>query len=97
MTRILIADDEAPARRKLARFLSEHDDVEIVAEAASGVVPTIPAGEFTAKKTPGCSEQAATKAMIATKLSSSIEPYPTCHAFHSRAISLGVVPEEISA
>ena len=30
---VMIADDEAPARRKLARFLGEHDDVEVVAEA----------------------------------------------------------------
>jgi two-component system LytT family response regulator len=34
---VLIADDEAPARRKLARFLSEHEDVEIVAEASNGI------------------------------------------------------------
>lgn len=34
---VLIADDEAPARRKLARFLSEHADIEIVAEASNGV------------------------------------------------------------
>ena len=34
---VLIADDEAPARRKLARFLSEHEDVAIVAEASNGI------------------------------------------------------------
>jgi two-component system, LytTR family, response regulator len=34
---VMIADDEAPARRKLARFLSEHADVEIVAEASNGI------------------------------------------------------------
>jgi two-component system, LytTR family, response regulator len=34
---IMIADDEAPARRKLARFLAEHGDVEIVAEASNGI------------------------------------------------------------
>jgi two-component system, LytTR family, response regulator len=33
----MIADDETPARRKLARFLGEHDDVSIVAEAANGI------------------------------------------------------------
>ncbi len=33
----MIADDEAPARRKLARFLGEHDDVSIVAEASNGI------------------------------------------------------------
>lgn len=37
MTRVLIADDEAPARRKLARFLESHSDLEIVAEASNGV------------------------------------------------------------
>jgi two-component system LytT family response regulator len=35
--RVLIADDEAPARRKLVRFLQAHSNVEIVAEAANGV------------------------------------------------------------
>ncbi|HEV3155504.1 MAG TPA: LytTR family DNA-binding domain-containing protein [Candidatus Baltobacteraceae bacterium] len=34
---VLIADDEAPARRKLARFLNAHDDVQIVAEASNGI------------------------------------------------------------
>ena len=34
---VLIADDEGPARRKLARFLEDHDDVEIVAEASNGI------------------------------------------------------------
>ncbi len=33
----MIADDEAPARRKLARFLADHLDVAVVAEAANGV------------------------------------------------------------
>ena len=35
--RVLIADDEAPARRKIARFLNEHHDVEIAAEASNGI------------------------------------------------------------
>ena len=35
--RVLIADDEAPARRKLARFLAEHPDVELVGEASNGI------------------------------------------------------------
>jgi two-component system LytT family response regulator len=34
---VMIADDEAPARRKLARFLADHLDVAIVAEASSGL------------------------------------------------------------
>src|SRR6476660_3852447 len=68
----------------------------MVATAASGVAPTTPAGEFTAKNTPGCSEAAAIRAMTATKLSSSMEPYPTDSAWRSRASSLGVVPEEMS-
>lgn len=34
---VMIADDEAPARRKLARFLGEHDDVTLVAEASNGI------------------------------------------------------------
>src|SRR3954465_8009970 len=69
----------------------------MVATAAAGVVPPTPAGEFTAKKTPGCSTQAAIIAMMATKLSSSIEPYPTGQACHSLVIIFGVVPDEISA
>jgi two-component system, LytTR family, response regulator len=37
MTRVLIADDEAPARRKLERFLKERGAMEIVAEASNGI------------------------------------------------------------
>ncbi len=35
--RVLLADDEAPARRKLVRMLEGYDDVEIVGEASNGV------------------------------------------------------------
>jgi len=35
--RILIVDDEAPARAKVRRYLDEYDDVEIVGEAENGV------------------------------------------------------------
>jgi two-component system, LytTR family, response regulator len=35
--RVLLADDEAPARRKLIRFLEEHADIEIVGQAANGI------------------------------------------------------------
>ena len=34
--RVVVADDEAPARRKLARFLRESDGVELVGEAHNG-------------------------------------------------------------
>ncbi len=34
---VLVADDEAPARRKLLRFLREHDDITVVAEASNGI------------------------------------------------------------
>lgn len=34
---VMLADDEAPARRKLSRFLKGHADIEIVAEAANGI------------------------------------------------------------
>src|SRR5215216_7376401 len=34
--RVLIADDEAPARQKMRRLLSGERDVEIVGEAATG-------------------------------------------------------------
>jgi two-component system LytT family response regulator len=34
--RVVVADDEAPARRKLVRFLRDSDGVELVGEAGSG-------------------------------------------------------------
>lgn len=37
MTRVLIADDETPARRKLSRFMDAHQNLEIVAEASNGI------------------------------------------------------------
>src|ERR1035438_9307152 len=70
--------------------------LEMVATAAAGVAPTIPAGELTAKYTPGCKTHAAIIAMMATKLSSSMDPYPTGQACDSLPIIFGVVPEEIS-
>jgi two-component system LytT family response regulator len=36
MIRLLIADDEKPARDKLARALAEHLDIELVAQCSSG-------------------------------------------------------------
>lgn len=36
MIRTLIADDEAPAREKIRRFLADDEDVAVVAEAADG-------------------------------------------------------------
>jgi len=36
MMRILIVDDEAPARAKIRRYLGDYDDVEIVGEADNG-------------------------------------------------------------
>jgi two-component system LytT family response regulator len=35
--RVLIVDDEAPARDKLRRWLAEHADLELVGEAADGL------------------------------------------------------------
>jgi two-component system LytT family response regulator len=35
--RVLIADDEAPARAKMRRYLGEYADVEIIGEAENGV------------------------------------------------------------
>ncbi len=37
MMRVLVADDEAPARGKLQRWLSEQADVEVVAESEDGL------------------------------------------------------------
>src|SRR5215472_18622113 len=81
----------------MSAAVTGNPQLEIVATAAAGVAPTTPAGEFTAKYTPGCSMHAAIMAMIATKLSISIEPYPTGYACDSRAIIFGVVPDEINA
>lgn len=36
MIRAMIAEDEAPAREKIRRFLADEDDVTVVAEAADG-------------------------------------------------------------
>src|SRR5258705_6795550 len=36
MTRILIADDEAPARARLRQILAAHPDLEIIGEAETG-------------------------------------------------------------
>ena len=37
MMRVLVADDEAPARGKLQRWLSEQADVQVIAESADGL------------------------------------------------------------
>jgi DNA-binding LytR/AlgR family response regulator len=37
MMRVLVADDEAPARGKLQRWLSEQADIEVVAESEDGL------------------------------------------------------------
>jgi two-component system LytT family response regulator len=37
MIRVLIVDDEAPARDKLRRWLSQHADIEIAGESADGL------------------------------------------------------------
>ena len=37
MMRVLVADDEAPARGKLQRWLSEQPDVEVIAESEDGL------------------------------------------------------------
>jgi two-component system, LytTR family, response regulator len=42
--RVLIVDDEAPARDKLRRWLSEMPDVQIVAEAADGIAASMAIG-----------------------------------------------------
>ena len=70
--------------------------LEMVAAAASGACPTIPAGLLMAKYVPGCMTQAATTAMIATMDSHAMAPYPTMRVSVSREISLGVVPLAIS-
>ena len=60
--------------RHVVRRSPGNPQPDIVATAAAGVAPTMPAGELTAKKTPGSRAQAATIAITATKPSSSIEP-----------------------
>lgn len=47
--RVLVADDEAPARRVIARLLSAHDDISVVAQCADGAC----AVERIARERPG--------------------------------------------
>lgn len=47
MMRVLIADDEAPARDKLRRWLTEQPDIELVAEAADGLTAARQIAELT--------------------------------------------------
>jgi hypothetical protein len=65
----------------------------MVAAASPTVEPISAAGEFMAKYTPGCNEAAAISAIMATKASMSMPPYPTMRASPSFESSLGVVPE----
>ena len=44
--RVLIVDDEAPARAKMRRYLDEYDDIEIVGEAEDGVEAVDRIGEL---------------------------------------------------
>src|SRR5881227_436010 len=79
----------------MSATVTGNPQAEMVETAAAGVAPTMPAGEFTAKYTPGWRTHAAIIAIIATKLSSNIEPYPTGQACDSLAIIFGVVPDEM--
>ena len=69
----------------------------ILAIASTASLPTTPAGLLIAKNTPGSNTVAAIIAIIATKLSSNIAPYPIMRISRSLPSSLGVVPDEISA
>jgi len=62
------------ARFDMSVALTGKPQEEMVATAAAGAAPATPGGEFTAKYTPGWRVQAAIMAMMATKLSSSIDP-----------------------
>jgi two-component system LytT family response regulator len=61
MIRALLVDDERPARERLRRLLADHDDVEIVDEAADGeealekIADTGPDLVFLDIQMPGCS------------------------------------------
>ena len=44
--RVLIVDDEAPARAKMRRYLEEHGDIEIAGEAENGVEAVERIGEL---------------------------------------------------
>ena len=44
--RVLIVDDEAPARAKMRRYLEEHDDIEIAGEAENGIAAVERIGEL---------------------------------------------------
>jgi two-component system LytT family response regulator len=61
MMRVLIADDEAPARDKLNRWLSGQPDIEVVAQVADGIAAARaieeakPHAAFLDIQMPGCS------------------------------------------
>ena len=63
--------------------------------ASTASDPTTPTGLLIAKKMPGSNTVAAIKAIIATKDSKSIAPYPIIGIYFSLSNSLGVVPEAI--
>lgn len=44
--RVLVADDEAPARRVLVRLLAAHPDIAVVAECADGAAAALRIGEL---------------------------------------------------
>src|SRR5499427_10711297 len=46
MMRVLIVDDEAPARDKLRRWLGAHVDIEIAGEAADGLSAAVAIGKL---------------------------------------------------
>jgi len=87
--------DESMPQQQRDAALEVCNAASIVAAAVSGACPTMPAGLFTAKYTPGCRTEAAIIAMTATIDSASMPPYPTIRVSGSRRISLGVVPLEI--
>ncbi len=82
----------ALARALIWLALTGKFHADTAAATASGVLPTRPAGEFTAKYNPGSSTQAAIMAMMPTKLSRHMAPYPMLRTRRSRVIILGVVP-----
>lgn len=87
MIRILMADDEAPARARLRQLLAAHKDVEIVGEAETGVQTMELAGRLNPDlilldiQMPGC-----TGLDIAASLAEPRPPIVFCTAYEEHAV-----------
>src|SRR4051812_26665701 len=91
-----VVSPTAFASRAMSDELTAYPQLEMVSAALCGAMPTIALGLLMAKYVPGCNTQAAIMAITPTKDSQAMAPYPTKRTCDSLAMSLGVVPLEMS-